>query len=423
MLIATRDPRGLADHGRMTVLHTITSVLERTHDEVVVCFCGSAAAVAEGSGSGVRYVPLEVSPLWRVVHALRQLVLGPRSLNMAAGLCGRQVRMVVDLFEGEGRWPDLFVLDGVRSLAMLPAARGAAVHVDLDDLMSERYSSWAGLPFRRLPYDLRGTRPASPVNRVGRALRGLVPLVMRREARVAEAVELRVCRTAASVSVVSVAEADRLATRAGREVAALPMAMPLPGGTSPRPSSPRYDAVFLGCPTFLPNLAALLWLGEQVMPEFERLAGRPLRVAVAGSATPTVTAWIRERGLIPLGFVEDLAALFSECAVALAPQVVGGGVKTKVLEYGSHAMPIIGTPQAFEGVSHHFDHADRPWLEGRTEAEIAAHIVRLLDNPEEANQLGQRVRQLVEAEYAEPVIAEAWGRTLLSVKARAGSAR
>ncbi len=416
VLVATRDPRGAADHGRMTVLRTIVDALVCAHDEVIVGYCGPPAEHGAGSErwspERVRFVSLADGPVGRTLHGLRQLAVGPRSFNLAAGLTRRSARRFAELLVEEGQEADLFVLDGVRSLAMLGEVGDIPVHVDLDDLLSERYRAWARLPFRRLPFDVRGTRPQSPVNRVARLGRGVLPSVMRWEARAAAVVEDDVCRRATSVSLVSAAEADRLAVRSGRPVAALPMAMPLAETSWEPPAEPRFDAVFLGRPTFLPNLAAVGWLADEMFPSFEELCGRRPRVAVVGRATPSVTRWIRDLGMEPMGFVDDLAGLLGQCAVALAPQVVGGGVKTKVLEYGSHAMPIIGTPEAFEGVERH---GEEPWLVGRTGSEFAAHLAGLLADPQRARRLGAAARAVVEAEFCEEIVVGRWVETLATV--------
>lgn len=410
-MVATRDPRSVADHGRITVLRTCITALEDSFGQVFVFFTGPPAEPGRMWRSNTTFLCLPSNSGDRLANAAKALASTPRSLNLAAGITNRQVRAIRTTLHDLDEWPDLFVLDGARSTPVLGWTGRAAVHVDLDDLLSERYSSWASLPFSELPFDIRGTRPSSPLNSLARRFARALPAVLNHEARASDQLELEVCATADSVSVVSSSEARRLEDRANRPVQTLPMAAPTASAKWEPPDQPLYDAVFVGCATYLPNLAGLSWLAREVCPAFATLTGRSPNIAVVGQATPAVERWLRQLGLQPLGFIDDLAPVFGQSAVAVAPQTVEGGLKTKVLDYASHGIPVIGTPMAFRGLDHM---TPTPWTSAPDAESFAYSMARLGEQKTLALELGERAQQYIEQHFGEPVVTERWIRAFMT---------
>ncbi|MDH3706370.1 MAG: glycosyltransferase [Acidimicrobiia bacterium] len=278
--------------------------------------------------------------------------------------------------------------------------------VDLDDLLSDRYRAWADLPFDRLPFDVVGTNPSSPYNVVARRLRPLLPLVLRAEARSVAGIEQMIAERADRVSLVSPREAATFASRTGRIVDVLPMAAPrVPERPWAAPAAPEFDAVFLGRTTHLTNLAALDWLGREVLPRLGERLGRAPRVGVAGASSPSVDAWMTELALEPLGYVPDLQLLFAAASCAVAPQVVGGGMNTKVLDYATHGVPVVGTTHAFAGLVA----GDELDGHGIDDAGVFAdRIARLRADREMAQAFGGAARAHVDAYYRAPVVQARW---------------
>ena len=336
VFIATRDPRARADHGRMQVVRTALDALRHRFGRVDVVSMRSADVDHGQDPEGVTTHPLPTQP---VVHKMigksESLWRGHGSLNAAIGLSRSDVTRIAALKLGK---PDLVILDGVRSLPAMRLFPDAAVLTDLDDLLSDRYRAWSTLPFDQLPFDIFGTQPSSPVNAAARRARALLPPVLRLEAGRVAKLEEAACRSSHVVSLVSATESARLRERnaqlsGGSAVVDLPMAVPA-ASLSERIAEHAFDGVFLGRVTHLSNLAGLQFLADAVVPAFERLQGRPPRIAVVGKVTGSVETWLIERGLEPLGFVDDLSKVFDSAACAVAPQVVGGGVNTKILDYG-----------------------------------------------------------------------------------------
>ena len=159
----------------------------------------------------------------------------------------------------------------------------------------------------------------------------------------------------------------------------------------------------------------------RALPGIERAVG-PVRYVVAGAGPeePRLRALAREVGCASdvrfIGPVsgEDLAALYSACDVFVMPSralaqrdgVEGFGIV--FLEAGACAKPVVGgrsggiTDAVLDGVTGMLvDPADG--------AELQAVLIRLLDDPVEAQRLGARGRQRVEA------LAQSWEPTVRQI--------
>jgi Glycosyl transferases group 1 len=337
----------------MSVVRTALRALSATFDHVSVFHLRANDGAINETVGNTSFEQLASTRWSRPRHAVRAGLVGRHSLNEMAGIDGAQCRQLMQRLSGPTPEPELFVLDGLRAAAVMANVGGAATLVDLDDLLSARYRAWAELPFAQLPFDIFGTKPSSPVNRVARVLRPALPLVLRTESRSTAKLEADICARASAVSLVSPTEAATLAARIGRPVETLPMSVAVPSQpTWQFAADPTFDAVFLGRVTHISNLASLDWFGREVIPQLHRLLGRRPVVGVVGKVTPPVEHWLRSLGIEPLGFVPDLSPVFASAAVAIAPQVFGGGVNTKVLDYAALGIPVVGTSRAFSGILH-----------------------------------------------------------------------
>jgi hypothetical protein len=98
------------------------------------------------------------------------------------------------------------------------------------------------------------------------------------------------------------------------------------------------------------NVDAAIWLAETIMPlVWERLPGLPC--LIAGSAMPAAIRNLARPGITPLGYARDLAALFGQVRVAVAPMRYGAGVNGKVLGSLAAGVPCVMTPLAAEGLA------------------------------------------------------------------------
>jgi sugar transferase (PEP-CTERM/EpsH1 system associated) len=112
--------------------------------------------------------------------------------------------------------------------------------------------------------------------------------------------------------------------------------------------SPRL--VFTGRMDYRPNIDAVTWFAEQVMPPL-RASYPDASFAIVGSApSPQVRALAAHPGVIVTGRVADTRPWLAHAAIVVAPLLIARGTQNKVLEGMAMARPVIATPEAFEGV-------------------------------------------------------------------------
>lgn len=219
--------------------------------------------------------------------------------------------------------------------------------------------------------------------------------------------ERRLCREADYVTAVS--EADRLALRRlapGRDIIVVPNGVdldyyrPLPPADPPLLPSP--SLVFTGKMDFRPNVDAVCWFCEEVLPLVRRAHPHIPFYIVGRNPHPRVQRLAEIPDVIVTGYVPDDRPYFAEATVYVVPLRVGGGTRLKILSAMAMEKAMVTTSLGCEGLGledgRHALIADVP-------ADFAQAVSRLLSNPALRAQLGAEARRCVEAQYSWSAIA------------------
>ncbi len=394
LLVTTRDI-GERATGRIVVLRTHAEALAALGHEVTVAVVAPRPPSDNDWTRRFRTVHVR-SPRTASValSALTALTVGRGSLNEAL-FVDRGVRRRVRGLVADTR-TDVVVLDSLR-LSGAVAGVAVPVVVDLDDLLSVRYERLSttarsepqavlGFAAARIPAPVRG-----PAARVAVRLLGW-------EARRMAVREQQVSASADAVSLVSRSEAALLAGRTGRDVTWLPPAVRVPA----EPAEPRDGLVFLGGLDYLPNLQALRFYRDEVLPRLD--AGDPRHVLhVVGHCPDDVRAELDVPGIVLHGYADDLRAALGR-RVLVAPLVAGGGVKLKVLDGMAHGLPVAGMPGAFEGLGL----PDGLELRAEDGPGLAGLVRDLAADPERCRAVGLQARTVVARDFTTEAAARRW---------------
>lgn len=140
-----------------------------------------------------------------------------------------------------------------------------------------------------------------------------------------------------------------------------------------KPFEQRHDLVFMGGYQHTPNVDAVLWFADEVLPLIHAEAPE-ITFHVVGSKAPDEVRALGERpGIMFQGFVPDVAPFMDNCRIAVAPLRYGAGVKGKVNMSMSYGQPVVATPIAIEGM-HAEPGADV--LVAETPSDFAAAVLR-----------------------------------------------
>lgn len=160
--------------------------------------------------------------------------------------------------------------------------------------------------------------------------------------------------------------------------------------------------VFSGTLDFRPNIDAVSWFAQAVLPLIR--ARRPeTRLLVVGRRPAPALQALAQAGVLSLtGEVPDARPYLAGATVYIVPMRIGGGVRLKLLEALSLEAPVVSTHMGAEGVvglrdGEHCLLADEP-------SAMADAVLQLIDNPERARALGSAGRKLVREQFDWKVI-------------------
>ncbi|MBN2071288.1 MAG: glycosyltransferase family 4 protein [Candidatus Krumholzibacteriota bacterium] len=145
------------------------------------------------------------------------------------------------------------------------------------------------------------------------------------------------------------------------------------------------------------NRDALRFFILDVLPIIRKK--RPSAVLhVVGSVHPVDMESLKGENIEYCGYVSDLSSSLAEASVLVIPLRFGGGIRIRMLEAAAVGTPVVSTPTGVEGMGL----VDgREYLEAGSPEDIAAAVLRLLDDDDLAGELGKNARVWMEKNYSD----------------------
>jgi glycosyltransferase involved in cell wall biosynthesis len=154
--------------------------------------------------------------------------------------------------------------------------------------------------------------------------------------------------------------------------------------------------LFFGAGNYYPNTEGLLFFLRQVLPLL-KLRRPHVRFRIVGQKLPReIVSW-RDSAVEVVGYVDDVRAQIASAAVIVVPLRIGGGTRLKVLEAMAMGKATVSTPLGVEGIE---VTSGRDVLVGADAESLAAHLARVLENPDLARRLGDAALGLARAKYS-----------------------
>ena len=154
--------------------------------------------------------------------------------------------------------------------------------------------------------------------------------------------------------------------------------------------------VFTGAMDYWPNIDAVKWFAEHVLPRV-RAAVPGARFYIVGSRPAPEVLAMASDAIVVTGTVPDVRPYLAHCVAAVAPLRIARGIQNKVLEAMAMARPVVASPQAFEGIE---AVNGRELLVVDAPADYADSLIGLLRSPHPS--MGQAARTSVERHYSWP---------------------
>jgi sugar transferase (PEP-CTERM/EpsH1 system associated) len=147
----------------------------------------------------------------------------------------------------------------------------------------------------------------------------------------------------------------------------------------------KYDLVFTGNMSYPPNVNAVDYLANEILPIVWRTLP-DVKLYIAGATPdPKVKKAASER-IIVSGWLDDIREAYAASRVFIAPMRIGTGLQNKLLEAMSMHLPAITSPLANASLG---ANPDKEILVGSNAKELAQHIITLLTDQEKSRQIAQ----------------------------------
>jgi polysaccharide biosynthesis protein PslH len=156
--------------------------------------------------------------------------------------------------------------------------------------------------------------------------------------------------------------------------------------------------VTLGTLHYPPNADGIRWFAREVFPLIQT-AQVDARLTIIGKNPPAdfIEMAANSAGAIDVtGYVPDLTPYLEQACLMVVPVRAGGGMRVRILEAFSRAMPVVTTTVGLEGINAVIG---QDVLVEDTPARFADTVVAVLNDPQLQNRLALRGRQLAENQY------------------------
>lgn len=158
---------------------------------------------------------------------------------------------------------------------------------------------------------------------------------------------------------------------------------------------PGPGLVFTGAMDYWPNVQAVSWFVQEVLPRIRKSAP-DCHFYIVGSRPSAAVQALAGEAVSVTGRVPDVRPYLAHAAVVVAPLRIARGIQNKVLEGMAMGKAVVATPQALEGISAR--NGEEVAVAEAADA-MAREVVQLLQAPDKARDMGAAARQRVEAGY------------------------
>jgi sugar transferase (PEP-CTERM/EpsH1 system associated) len=166
----------------------------------------------------------------------------------------------------------------------------------------------------------------------------------------------------------------------------------------------KYDLLFTGNMSYLPNIEAVTFLVKKIMPLL-RKQKPDISLLICGATPSKLVRSYASKNIDVSGWVEDIREAYAQSRVFVAPLFLGSGLQNKLLEAMRMDIPCVTTSLANGGL-----HAkpDQEVMIANTADQFTEKTLHLLKNQEDSLRISKNAFQFVEENFS-------WEKTVLSL--------
>lgn len=171
----------------------------------------------------------------------------------------------------------------------------------------------------------------------------------------------------------------------------------LPNGVDRTTFAPRQHdytsnstLLFTGNMDYAPNVDAVIYFVKDILP-FVKQQFPNIIFIIAGQRPVEQVKALAGNGVQVTGFVEDLAAVYNEASVVVAPLRFGAGTQNKVLEAMAMGVPVVCSAVGFKGLGIASGEGAIMETDPKAFAEAICHLLRAEDYRKQVGHAGAKL--------------------------------
>ena len=167
-------------------------------------------------------------------------------------------------------------------------------------------------------------------------------------------------------------------------------------GQHPAPSNQQPVLVFTGAMDYFANIDGVVWFTKEILPLIKKEIPEIRFYIVGSNPTKEVLLLSSNNGVTVTGYVTDTREYLGKATVVVVPLRIARGIQNKILEAMAMGMPVVATPQAFEGIE---AQPGRDLILGENPEKIAEGVIKLTREASLRKSLGDNARKVIENNY------------------------
>jgi sugar transferase (PEP-CTERM/EpsH1 system associated) len=172
----------------------------------------------------------------------------------------------------------------------------------------------------------------------------------------------------------------------------------LPETISHRPSAISHQPiiVFTGAMDYYANIDGVVWFTKEVLPLIKKEIPNVQFYIVGSNPAKEVIELSGNNGATVTGYVPDTREYLNRATVVVVPLRIARGIQNKILEAMAMGIPVVATPQAFEGIE---AQPGRDLVLGDNAEKFAESVIKLMEEVSLRKSFGDNARRIIEKNY------------------------
>lgn len=163
----------------------------------------------------------------------------------------------------------------------------------------------------------------------------------------------------------------------------------------------NHTLLFTGNMDYAPNVDAVVYFVDEILPLVKKQHPH-VRFVIAGQRPVKKVTDLASDSIIITGFVKDLAAVYNDASVVVAPLRFGAGTQNKVLESMAMGIPVVCSNVGFKGLG--ISSGEGAIMQTEKE-KFAASIIALLDSERMRKEVGMKGVSVIQKRFGWDAIA------------------